>query len=92
MRLGLREANQQFSRAVKAVRAGEEVLLTERGVPIAVIKPFREASGTEAEIRRLEAAGVLRAAAKRAPLPPWTPRRLRGAPLSRTIREERDVS
>ena len=33
MRLGLREANHQFSRAMRAVRAGEEVVLTERGRP-----------------------------------------------------------
>ena len=37
MRIGLREANQQFSKAIKAVKAGEEVVLTERGKPVAVI-------------------------------------------------------
>ena len=42
MKLGLREANQQFSKAIKAVRAGKEVVLTERGRPIAVIKPIKE--------------------------------------------------
>jgi len=31
MEVGLREANQHFSRIMKAVRAGEEVMLTERG-------------------------------------------------------------
>lgn len=40
MRIGLREANQQFSKAVKAVKAGEEVVLTERGKPIGVIRPL----------------------------------------------------
>jgi prevent-host-death family protein len=41
MRLGLREANQKFSKAIKAVKAGKEVVLTERGKPIAVIKPLK---------------------------------------------------
>ena len=41
MKLGLREANQHFSKAIKAVRAGKEVVLTERGQPIAVIKPIK---------------------------------------------------
>ena len=36
MKLGLREANQRFSRTMQAVRRGEEVVLTERGRPIAV--------------------------------------------------------
>ena len=38
MKLGLREANQHFSKAIKAVRGGKEVILTERGRPIAIIK------------------------------------------------------
>ena len=32
MRLGLREANQHFSKAIRAVKAGQEVVLTERGL------------------------------------------------------------
>jgi prevent-host-death family protein len=90
--MGLREANQWFSKAVRAVKAGEEVVLTERGKPIAVLKPFREPQRPGMVIRQLEAAGFLRAAAKRTPMPPWKPRPIKGTPLSRTLREERDSS
>jgi len=90
MRLGLREANQQFSKAVKAVKEGKEVILTERGKPIAVIKPLSQAKTVEATIRRLEAEGILRPALKRGPMPVWrSPVRIKGKPLSETIREER---
>ncbi len=92
MRIELHEALRQWPEAVKAVRAGKEVAFTERGEPIAVLKPFRESPKREAVIRRLEAVGLLRPAAKSTPMPPWTPRPLRGAPLSRTIRKERDSS
>jgi prevent-host-death family protein len=92
MRMGLREANQRFSKAVKAVKGGEEVVLTERGKPIAVLKPLLGSAKREMTVRRLEVAGLLRGAAKPVPLPPWTPRPLKGAPLSRTIQEERDSS
>lgn len=92
MRMGLREANQHFSKAVKVVKAGEEVVLTERGKPIAVIKPLDGDATGDALMRRLEASGVLRPAHKPSPLPPWTPRPLRGKPLSKTLREERDAS
>ena len=92
MRIGLREANQQFSKAMRAVRAGEEVILTERGKPIAVIKPLDGSDTPRATIRRLEMAGFLRAASTSQPLPSWKPRRLRGAPLSKTVRDERDDS
>ena len=92
MRMGLREANQHFSKAVKQVKAGREVVLTERGRPIAVLKPLRSPSTIDAAIRHLEAVGFPRPAARRTPMPPWKPVRIKGAPLSRTLREERELS
>jgi prevent-host-death family protein len=89
--MGLREANQRFSTAVRAVKAGKEVVLTERGKPIAVIKPLRQSDDIEGRIRELEAAGLLRAATRPGPMPPLAPRRLRGAPLARTVQEEREA-
>lgn len=90
MQIGLRDANQQFSRLIKAVRGGREVLLTERGRPLAVIRPIHPSDQTESAIRRLETAGFLRPAAKRGVLPSWKPRVLRGESLSKTVREGRD--
>ncbi|HEY2922970.1 MAG TPA: type II toxin-antitoxin system prevent-host-death family antitoxin [Candidatus Binatia bacterium] len=92
MRMGLREANQQFSKAIKAVKQGKEVILTERGKPIAVIKPLQAKEDQEAVIRRLEAEGILRPAAKRGPMPTpsWKPIRIKGKPISQTISDERD--
>jgi prevent-host-death family protein len=92
MRMGLREANQRFSKAIKAVKQGKEVILTERGKPIAVIKPLEPKEDQEALIRRLEAEGILRPAAKRGPMPTpsWKPIRIKGKPMSQTISEERD--
>jgi len=90
LRIGLREPNQRFSKAIKAVKAGKEVVLTDRGRPIAVIKPLTQAPGPEQVIRDLEAAGVLQAATRRGPMPAWRPRRLRGVPLAQTVEEERE--
>jgi prevent-host-death family protein len=92
MRVGLKEANQHFSKLMKAVREGEEVLLTESGKPLARIVPLRDGDKSEAAIARLEVSGFLRAAAKPEPMPDWKPRPIRGVPMVRTIREERDSS
>lgn len=92
MRMGLREANQHFSRAIKAVKGGQEVVLTERGKPIAVLKPLRDQENAEGVIRQLEASGFLRLALKRTPMPRWKPRRIKGVPITQTLREERDAS
>jgi prevent-host-death family protein len=92
VRIGLREANQQFSKAIKAVKAGEEVVLTERGKPVAVIRLLEKSERGEPAVRHLEAAGLLQPASKRRPLPPCFPRPLKGPPLIQTLREERDES
>ena len=92
MEVGLREANQRFARIVRAVKGGEDVVLTERGHAVAVIAPLPRGESRAAAVQRLEAAGVLRAAAHRGPMPRWRARPLRGAPVSETIREERERS
>jgi prevent-host-death family protein len=93
MRMGLREANQHFSRAVKAVKAGREVVLTERGRPIAVIKPLHPLGSVDAAIHRLAGEGRLRLAQAPGPIGRrgWRPIRTKGPPLSQTLREDRDA-
>ena len=92
MRMGLREANQSFSKAIKAVKSGKEVILTERGKPIAVIKSLAPRGDTDSTLRRLEAEGILRRGAKSGkPMPAWrAPVALKGKSIARTISEERD--
>jgi len=92
MRMGLREANHRFSKAMKAVNQGKEVVLTERGKPIAVINPFEQEKHQQTIIRRLEAVGLLRPASQRGPMPKptWKPIRVKGKLMSQVISEERD--
>ena len=93
MQMGLREVSQHFSRAVKAVKAGREVVLTERGRPIAIIKPIRATDSAEAAIQRLAGDGRLRLARAAGPIRRrgWTPVRTKGPSLSQTLREDRDA-
>ena len=53
--IGLRELNQNPSRAVARVRAGESLLVTDRGKPILRMVPEVEAPGT---LSRLVAEGT----------------------------------
>ena len=93
MRMGLREANQKFSKAIKAVKAGREVVLTERGKPIAVIKPLASTSTFDAAIARMIADGRLTGPAHLRPIRRrgWKPPINKGRPLSDLIREDRDA-
>lgn len=92
MRLGLREANQRFSRAMKAVRAGQEVILTDRGHPVAVLKPIKHEDAQDATLRALVDEGFLTLAARRGPMPTprWRPVKVKGAPLSHAVIEDRE--
>ena len=90
MRVGLREANQRFSKIIKAVRAGNEVVLTDRGKPIARVTPIPEERDIEAVLDQMAAEGFLIRATKRGPMPYRKPIKIKGGPLSDTIREERD--
>jgi prevent-host-death family protein len=92
MKIGLREANQHFSKAIKAVRAGKEVILTDRGHPIAVIKPIENATAPDAALEKMANDGLIALPLRmgRLPSPRWRPMRLKGKPLSQTIIEERE--
>ena len=90
MRLGLREANQGFSMAIRAVRAGQEVVLTDRGRPIAVISPLRAVGSSEVTLDRLVRAGFVEAAQREGRMPAARPVAARDKPLSRIVSEERD--
>jgi len=88
--MGLREANQNFSKAIKAIKAGKTIVLTERGAPIATIQPIGGRASEQDELRLLRDEGFLvqrdlsrsRSAAK--------PLRIPGISLSKSLRTERD--
>ncbi|MEO5369430.1 MAG: type II toxin-antitoxin system prevent-host-death family antitoxin [Magnetococcus sp. DMHC-1] len=53
--ISLREANQHFSRYIKAVEAGEEIIITRRGQPVARLVPVpRERVLSEKQLAALE--------------------------------------
>ena len=92
MRLGLREANQRFSKAMKAVRSGKEVVLTERGRPIAVIKPIKEEDAEESALQAMANEGLITLPSRKGPMPAprWRPVKVKGKPLSQTVIEDRE--
>lgn len=90
MKLGLREANQYFSKAIKAVRAGKEVILTDRGQPIAVITPITEEHEPEAVLKQMADEGLITRPTRKGPLPRFEPVPMTGKPISQTIIDDRE--
>ncbi len=74
------------------VKAGEEILITERDVPIARIVPIRAPGGDLRELRDLERQGLIRLGSGKLPKGFWKLRRPRDpeARVRKAVAEERE--
>jgi prevent-host-death family protein len=89
-KIGLREANQYFSKAIQAVRAGKEVVLTDRGQTIAVITPIKAEPATNVALAQMASEGLITLPSRKGPLPRFAPARITGTPVSQTIIDDRN--
>ena len=91
MRLGLRDANQKFALVIRAVRAGHEVVLTDRGQPFATIRR-NPVDDLDARLGALANEGLLTPAARLTPMtqPRWRPEPVSGGTIADTVLRDRD--
>ncbi|HYR46929.1 MAG TPA: type II toxin-antitoxin system prevent-host-death family antitoxin [Thermoanaerobaculia bacterium] len=89
--VGVRELKNRLTRYLRETKKGGEIVVTERGNPIAVIQPIRHgrrATSLEGRLAELAARGIVT-------LPNRKARKgsrlviVKGAPLSRTVLEDR---
>jgi prevent-host-death family protein len=52
--ISAREANQQFARILGEAANGEEIVITRRGKPVAVLAPYRQAPLTPEQEKAIE--------------------------------------
>lgn len=89
--VGVKELKNRLTHYLRRTKQGEEVVVTERGKPIAVIQPIQSAPSAvslEARLARLAAQGLITLPTRR---PRGRLRRIRvpGPPISRMILEDR---
>ena len=88
--VGVRELKNRLGRYLRQVREGETILVTERGRPVAELRPLPAAAvDLAARLQELAAEGVVRLPSRP------KPRRIRrltlaGAPLSQSLVEDRE--
>jgi antitoxin (DNA-binding transcriptional repressor) of toxin-antitoxin stability system len=91
MRMGLREANQNFSKAIKAIKSGKVITLTERGKAIATITPIADETTEGDELQPLRDEGFLVGRRKNGVITAKVkPYRTAGLSVSGILRKERD--
>lgn len=87
--VGVRELKTRLGGYLQQVRLGRTLVITDRGEPVAELKPLRSAVGEEAKLEQLKALGAVTRLENRA-LAPFRPVRGRGPSVSDAIIEERN--
>jgi prevent-host-death family protein len=88
--VGVRELKTRLGRYLREVRRGRTIVVTDRGEPVAELRPItRSKSKVGAEIERLVALGYLTRASS-TPLGQFRPIRHKGRPFSEAIVETRE--
>lgn len=89
--VGVRELKSRLTYYLRRTRQGEDVIVTERGRPIAILQRLdvASASGRDANLARLAAHGVV-ILPTRKPSRTWKPVTHRGRPVSDTVLEARE--
>jgi len=89
--VGIKELKNRLTYYLRRTKQGDEVVVTERGKPIALIQPITSAKKIltlEAKLARLAALGHVTLPVRK-PLKNVRRVKVSGEPLSRTIREDR---
>jgi prevent-host-death family protein len=88
--VGVRELKTRLGTYLRRVRQGATLIVTDRGEPVAELKPVEDPAGAgEHALRRLRALGALtRQSPER--LRPFKPIRVKGASLSQAVIEDRE--
>ena len=82
----------ELSRYLRLVKGGEEILVTERRVPVARLVPIESANDIEEDLRELERQGLVRIGSGKLPRDFWRQPRVRDPKglLRRALTKERE--
>jgi prevent-host-death family protein len=86
--VGARELKTRLGGYLQQVRRGRTLVITDRGEPVAELKPLPAAAGEDAKLEQLKALGAVTRLENR-PLAPFRPVRGSGPPVSDAIIEDR---
>lgn len=87
-RVGIKELKNRLTKYLRRTKGGEEVIVTERGRPIALIQRIQSAERIQSLEARLAASGLVTLPTRR-PLRRVRLVKVSGTPLSKNILEDR---
>jgi prevent-host-death family protein len=87
--VGARELKVRLGTYLRRVRQGQSLVVTDRGQPVAELRPLGGKAGAESNLVKLEAKGVVTRPTRKG-LVPFRPIDNRGSELSTAVVEGRD--
>ncbi len=87
--VGARELKARLGTYLRRVRQGRTLIVTDRGHPVAELRPIEAGSGVEVLLAKLHAAGAITRTVPR-PLSPFRQIVSRGRQASAAIRDDRE--
>ena len=87
--VGVRELKTRLGTYLQRVRQGQTVIVTDRGEPIAELRPLETATDADAVLANLDAAGAV-TRPTRPTLPPFRPITSRGGSATAAVVADRD--
>jgi prevent-host-death family protein len=89
--VGSRELKTRLGTHLKRVRAGATLVITDRGHPVAELRPLDVSEDDlDGRLAELEALGIVTRGRSPGPLRPFRPITSRGRPLSEAVSEDRE--
>ncbi len=88
---GVKEVRDHFTRYLKRVKQGEEIVVTERGKPVALLTPIPEVTGFREKLELAARKGLIRLPQKEGNIPVHKKIRLQGKSLTEILLEEREA-
>jgi len=91
LKKGVKEVRDHFTRYLKRVKQGEEIVVTERGKPVALLAPIPEVTGFQEKLELAAKKGLIRLPQKAGKVPIHKKIKLLGKSLTEIILEERET-
>lgn len=92
LKRGVKEIRDHFTQYLDKIKSGEEVLVTDRGKPVALISPVPQEEHLQAKLKMASIKGLIRMPQKEENIPVHKKMRLSGKSITDIILEEREAA
>ncbi len=91
LKKGVKEVRDNFTQYLKRIKKGDEIIVTERGRPVAILRPVPSGTGLQERLELAAMKGLIRLPLKAGNIPTHKKIKLKGKSLTDLILKERET-